>query len=223
MEIIIAVVVLAVLIPLGIWFGDEAGGRAAWRLVVDVREHHALGVGAFRATEVEVAHSAVLRERAPWWLRLLALTCYFPLGAAILSLLPWLLGVVVLAERHGHHAGLDEYAHAMLVCAFPVGCFAAVRMVGLGRALLRGDELSFRTALRGAAVIEVALNGALLLGATLLFARYRHDEALLLLVTPMLSLAHLAAVAVVGLRQTHALSEAAPSPVPDPATAEVQG
>ena len=69
MELIIGVVVLAVLIPLGIWFGDEAGGRAAWRQVIDVREHHALGLGAFRAAEVEVAHSAVLRERAPWWVR----------------------------------------------------------------------------------------------------------------------------------------------------------
>lgn len=222
MEVIIAVVILAVLIPLGIWFGDEAGGRAAWRQVIDVRERHALGLGAFRATEVEVAHSAVLRERAPWWLRLLALTCYLPLSAAILSLLPWLLGVVVLAERHGRHAGLDEYAHAMLVCAYPVGCFAAVRMVGLGRALLGGDEGSFRASLRGTAVIEVALNGALLLGASLLFARFRRDEALFLCVAPMLSLAHLAAVAVVGLRQTRALTETAPTPGPALSTAEVQ-
>ena len=196
MELIIAVIVLAVLIPLGIWFGDEAGGRAAWRQVIDVREHHALGLGAFRAAEVEIAHSAVLRERAPWWVRLLALTCYVPLSAAILSVFPWLLG--------------------------PVGCFAALRMAGLGRALLGGDEGRFRAALRGTAVLEVALNGALLLGATLLFARYRRDDALLLLVTPMLSLTHLATVAVVGLRQTHALSEAAPSPVPDPVTVEVQ-
>ncbi len=222
MEVIIGVVVLAVLVPLGIWFGDEAGGRSAWLQIIDVRERHALGLGAFRATEVEVAHSAVLRERAPWWVRLIALTCYLPLSAAILSLLPWLLGVVVLAERHGRHAGLDEYAHAMLVCAYPVGCFAAVRMVGLGRALLGGDALSFRASLRGAAVIEVALNGALLLGATLLFARFRRDDALLLLVVPTLSLAHLAAVAVIGRRQTRALADAAPTPRPELATAEVQ-
>lgn len=222
MEVIIGVVLLAVLVPLGIWFGDEAGGRAAWRQVIDVREHHALGLGAFRAAEVEVAHRAVLRERAPWWLRLLALTCYLPLSAAILSLLPWILGVVVLAERHGHHAGVDEYAHAMLVCAYPVGCFAAVRMVGLGRALLGGDALGFRAALRGTAVIELALNGALLLGASLLFVRFRRDEALLLLITPMLSLAHLAAVAVIGLHQTRALGDATPPPRPELATAEVQ-
>lgn len=222
MEIIIAVVVLAVLIPLGIWFGDEAGGRAAWRQVIDVREHHALGLGAFREADVEVAHSAVLRERAPWWLRLFALTCYVPLSAAILSLLPWLLGVVVLVERNARQAGLDEYAHAMLVCAYPVGCFAALRMAGLGRALLGGDEGRFRAALRGAAVLEVALNGALLLGATLLFARYRRDDALFLFVAPTLSLAHLAAVAVVGLRQTRALSDVSPTPRPDPFTAEVQ-
>jgi hypothetical protein len=217
-ELIIGVIVLAVLIPLGIWFGDEAGGRAAWRQVIDVREHHALGLGAFRAAEVEVAHRAVLRERAPWWVRLLSLTCYVPLSGAILSVFPWLLGVLVLAERHSRHAGLDEYAHAMLICAYPVGCFAALRMAGLGRALLGGDEGRFRAALRGTAVLEVALNGALLLGATLLFARYRRDDALLLLVTPMLSLAHLVTVAVVGLRQTRALAEAAP----DPVTVEVQ-
>lgn len=223
MEVIIGVVVLAVLVPLGIWFGDEAGGRSAWLQVIDVRERHALGLGAFRAAEVEVAHSAVLRERAPWWLRLVALTCYLPLSAAILSLLPWLLGVVVLAERHSHHAGLDEYAHAMLVCAYPAGCFAAARMVGIGRALLGGDEGRFRASLRGTAVIEVALNGALLLGAAMLFVRFRRDEALLLFVTPMLSLAHLAAVAVIGLRQTRALAEAAPTPRPELTTAEVQG
>jgi hypothetical protein len=221
-ELIIGVVVLAVLIPLGIWFGDEAGGRAAWRQVIDVREHHALGLGAFRAAEVEVAHSAVLRERAPWWVRLLAGTCYVPLSAAILSVLPWLLGVVVLAERYHRHAGLDEYAHAMLVCAYPVGCFAALRMVGLGRALLGGDEGRFRAALRGAAVLEVALNGALLLGATLLFARYRRDDALLLFVAPTLSLAHLTAVAIIGLRQTRALTDTAPTLRPDPPKAEVQ-
>lgn len=222
MELIIGVVVLAVLIPLGIWFGDEAGGRMAWRQVIDVRERHALGLGAFRAAEVEVAHSAVLRERAPWWLRLLALTCYLPLSAAILSVLPWLLGVLVLAERHSGHAGLDEYAHAMLVCAFPVGCIAALRMAGLGRALLSGDEGRFRASLRGTAVIEVALNGALLLFATLLVLRFPRAEALLLLVTPALSLAHLATVAVVGLRQTRALADAAPDLTPDPAMADVQ-
>ncbi|MFO0627928.1 MAG: hypothetical protein U0325_20295 [Polyangiales bacterium] len=222
MELIIGVVVLAVLIPLGIWFGDEAGGRAAWRQVIDVRERHALGLGAFRAAEVEVAHSAVLRERAPWWLRLLALTCYLPLSAAILSLLPWLLGVLVLAERHSHHAGLDEYAHALLVSAYPVGCIAALRMVGLGRALLGGDEGKFRASLRGTAVLEVALNGALLLGAAALFARFRRDDALLLGVTPILSLAHLAAVAAIGLRQTRALTAVSPQPSPGPVMDEVQ-
>jgi hypothetical protein len=221
-EIIISVVVLSVLIPLGIWFGDEAGGRVAWRQVIDVREHHALGLGAFRAAEVEVAHSAVLRERAPWWVRLLALTCYLPLSAAILSGLPWLLGVLVLAERHGRQAGFDEYTQAMLVCAYPVGCFAALRMAGLGRALLGGDEGRFRAALRGTAALEVALNGALLLGAMVLFARYRRDEIGLFLVTPMLSLTHLVTVAVVGLRQTRALTDAAPMPRPAPSTVEVQ-
>ena len=215
MEVILGVVILAVLIPIGMWFGDEAGGRAAWRQVLDVREQHTLGLGAFRAAEVEVAHSAVLRERAPWWLRLLALTCYLPLSAAIVSALPWVLGVVVLAERHSGHAGLDEYAHAMLVCAFPVGCFAAGRMAGLGRALLGGDEGRFRASLRGTATIEGFLNGALLLGAAMLFARFRRDEALFLFVAPMLSLAHLAAVAAIGLRQTRALTEAAPTPRPE--------
>lgn len=222
MEIIVGVVILAVLIPLGIWFGDEAGGRAAWRQVLDVRERHAVGLGAFRAAEVEVAHRAVLRERAPWWLRLLALTCYVPLSAAIVSALPWVLGVVVLAERHSHHAGLDEYAHALLVCAFPVGCFAAGRMAGLGRALLGGDEGRFRASLRGAAWIEVPLNGALLVFAALFTLSFRRAEALLLGVVPALSLAHLAAVALVGLRQIRALTEAAPAPRPEVDSDEVQ-
>ncbi|MEZ4392647.1 MAG: hypothetical protein R3A48_16280 [Polyangiales bacterium] len=213
MEVVLGLALLAVMVPLGIWFGDESAGRAGWRRELHVQERFDLGEGAFRVARVEQERVEVLRERAPWWVRLLALTCYLPLGAAILAALPWILGVLMLTEgRTGN--GLERQANAMLVIAFPFGCWAAKRMASLGRALLSGDGETFRAQLRRTAALEVALNASLLFGAAAIFVRFHHHrDALALFVTPTLTLLHLALVAVVGEWQTRGAQ--APSPRPE--------
>lgn len=212
MEIVLGLALLAVMVPLGIWFGDESAGRAGWRRVLNVHERFDVGEGAFRAAQVERERVEVLRERAPWWVRLLAFTCYLPLSGAILAALPWILGVLMLSERRTGNS-LERQANAMLVLAFPFGCWAAKRMASLGRALLSGDEATFRAQLVSTAALEVALNASLLLGAAAIYLGHRaHHDALLLFVAPTLTLLHLALVAFVGLSQTRGVSAPAPSP-----------
>jgi len=225
-ELLIGLLVPAVLIPIVVWFVDEGNGRTAWRREARIHERFDLGEGAFRATHVDHARTEVLRSRAPFWVRLLAFTSYLPLGVAILALVPWFVGVLMLNERRGHH--FHEYANTMLVIAYPFGCWAAVRMAALGRALLSGHEARFRGSLGPTLVVELTLNAALLLGAFLLSLRHPHADAWMLFVAPLVTLSHLALMATVGLRQTRKLtlartdSEAPPAPAPDaPATPQV--
>lgn len=203
MELIIGVGLLALLLPIAIWLGDEHAGRARWRRVLDVRETLTLGEGAFREVTIESSREELLRERAPWWVRALALSCYLPIGAAIVSALPWLLGAMILTERNRLH-GLEGGAHLMLVIAYPIGCWAAVRMAGLGRALLSGDRARFFDRLWSTAPIQLTLNVSLLVGALALFIRYRSDQALWLFIAPSMTLAQLGVVAWVGATQTDA-------------------
>lgn len=222
MELIFGLGLLAVLVPLGIWLGDESAGRAGWRRVLNIHERYDLGEGAFRAAQIERERVEVLRERAPWWVRLLAFTCYLPLSAAILAALPWILGVLMLTEGRTGNT-LERQANAMLVLAFPFGCWAAKRMASLGGALLSGDGGTFRAQLVRTAVLEVALNASLLFGAAAIYVgRHFHRDALPLFVAPTLTLLHLGLVAVVGEWQTRGVSaplsppevEAADAPPP---------
>lgn len=216
-EILLVVVPLvAVLVPLVAWFLDESGGRPGWLKLAQVREHFRLGDGAFRAAQVDQTRTEVLRDRAPWSVRLLALSCYLPLGVAILTALPWLLGVVLMSERRFMH-GLDGQVNGLLVAVFPVGCWAATRMWSLGRALLNGDHARFTSALPATTALQVGLNGAIVVAAVVMAVRHPHrQEVWLLLVAPTFTLAQLAAVAAVGWR--HLRPEPARFVAPDAET-----
>lgn len=199
MEILLVVVpVVAVLVPLVAWFLDESSGRPGWLKLAQVREHFRLGDGAFRAAQVDQTRTEVLRDRAPWSVRLVALSCYLPLGVAILTGLPWLLGVVLMSERRFMH-GLDGQVNGLLVAVFPVGCWAATRMLSLGRALLSSDHARFTRALPATTALQVGLNGAIVVAAVVMALRHPHrQEVWLLLVAPALTLAQLGVVAAVG-------------------------
>lgn len=200
MELFVGVILLGVLLPVAMWLGDESSGRASWRRVTTLTEHLDLGQGAFRAQQVELAHQTVLRERAPWWVRLVALSCYLPIGAAVVAALPWIVGCLFAAERGGR--GLDAHANAVLVVAYPFGVWAAVRMARLGRALLGGERERFREALGGTALLQLVLNAAISAAGLALYARYRRDDALMLLIAPAITIAQTALVGLVGLRET---------------------
>lgn len=199
MEVILGVLVTGVLVPLAVWFGDESAGRARWRHVDRRVETISLGDSAFRGGSVAVEHAALTRERAPWWVRGLALTCYLPIGAAIVCALPWLLGVM-MALKPMHHNDLEQMANGFLVCVYPFGVWAAARLWSVGRALLSGSASTFRDALARASWVEVPLNVIILVGAAVIAASSRRVEALWLAVTPLAQLAQLAGVAVAGAR-----------------------
>lgn len=202
MEALIGIVVAGVLVPLAVWLGDESAGRARWRRVARRNETISLGDSAFRGGSVQVERAEVLRERAPWWVRGLALTCYLPVGAAIVTALPWCLGVLMMSERHRHES-LDAQALTLLVMVYPFGCWAAVRMWSLGRALLSGSATEFRDRLARAAWVVVPLNVAILLGALFVTFSTRKVDGMLLAVTPLATLAQITAVALAGARQIH--------------------
>jgi hypothetical protein len=198
--LLVVVPLVAVLVPLVAWFLDESSGRPGWLKLAQVREHFRLGDGAFRAAQVDQTRTEVLRDRAPWSVRLVALSCYLPLGVAILSALPWLLGVLLMSERRYMH-GLDAQVNGMLVAVFPVGCWAATRMWSLGRALLNSNHARFHGALPATTVLQVCLNGAIVVAAVVMAIRHPHrQEVWLLLVAPTLTLVQLAVVAAVGWR-----------------------
>jgi len=154
---------------------------------------------------VEVERAEVLRERAPWGVRALALTCYLPVGAAIVTALPWCVGVLMTFDHHRHSENLDSMALKLLVCVFPFGCWAAARMWSLGRALLSGSAAQFRDRLERAAWVVVPLNLAILFGAAVVTLASRHVEGLWLAVTPLATLSQIIAVALAGTR--HLLDE----------------
>lgn len=205
MEVIIGLLVTGVLVPLAVWFGDESAGRARWRRVARRVETISLGDSAFRGGSVEVERAEVLRERAPWWVRGLALTCYLPVGAAIVTALPWCVGVLMTFDHHRHSENLDSMALKLLVCVFPFGCWAAARMWSLGRALLSGCAAEFRDRLERAAWVVVPLNLVILFGAVVVALASRKVEGLWLAVTPLATLSQLTAVALAGTR--HLLDE----------------
>ncbi len=201
MEIIVVVSLLGLLIPLGIWFADEARGRAGWLRETRIDARFDLGGGAFRETHLAVTHTEVTQTRAPWWVRLVALTCYLPSGVALVAGVPWCVGLLILTDHHNQN-DLGASANGMLILAYPFGCWAAVRMAALGRALLSGDGARFRATLQTTAALQIGLNGALLLGALGILLTYRRQEALGLFIAPLITLAQLALVGSVGLRQT---------------------
>jgi signal transduction histidine kinase len=219
-EILFAVVVLGVVVPVVFWLGDESAGRAGWRRVAELRETISLGEGPFRGGSVDVSRTEVRRTRAPWWVTLLALTCYLPSGVAVMAALPWLLGVLVLFDRGTMHPGFDRAADAMLVLAYPFGCWAALRMGALGRALLSGDRARFTAALSRASWVELPLNGALLLGALALTLTYRNADGCALALAPLATLAQLAAVALTGHAQLDAASPEATTSAEQPLAAQ---
>jgi len=211
-ELLVALALIAVvglLGPLVAWYSDEHKGRSNWIRVLRATETFSLGVGAFRGTSVEVHRDEVLRDRAPWWVRLLALTCYLPVGAALLSGLPWLVGVLFLFDRNASTWGFDLYANALLVAVYPFGCWAAARMSSLGSALMSGDPDHLRASLASASWVVVPLNAAILVGSFALSLRFRSADAGLLAVAPVLTLMQLTAVATAGLRQVHACARMA--------------
>ncbi len=214
MELLLLVVVIGavgVLGPLLAWSSEEHRGRGNWTRIRRATETFSLGLGAFRGASVAVHHDRVLRDRAPWWLRLLAFTCYLLAGAAILSGLPWLVGVLFLFDRSPNMGGFDAHANALLVAVYPFGCWAAARMSTLGGALMSGDATRFRDALRGASLVVVPLNAAILLGAFALALRFPHSDAWLLAVTPLVALLQLGGVAAAG-RQVDACAAACQTP-----------
>ncbi len=215
MELLVALAVIAfvgLLGPLVAWSSDEHKGRANWTRVFRATETFSLGLGAFRGTSVEVHRDEVLRDRAPWWVRLLALTCYLPVGAALLSGLPWLVGLLFLFDRNASTWGFDLYANAMLVAVYPFGCWAAARMSALGGALMSGDPDRFRPSLASASWVVVPLNAAILVGSFALSLRFHSADAVLLAVAPVITLMQLAAVATAGLRQVDGCADACQRP-----------
>lgn len=196
--VLAVIAVVGVVGPLVAWAVDEDSGRLRWVRVQRTTETLALGEGAFRGARVDVAHERTLRDRAPLGVRLLAFTCYLPLGAALITALPWLVGLLFLFERNTHHWGSDLWVNAVLVPVYPFGCWAAARMYALGGALLSGDAPRFRQALGAAAAVVVPLNVAILLAALGLMLRFRHEPMWLLMVTPALTLTQLGLVALAG-------------------------
>jgi len=210
------IAVVGVLGPLIAWASDEHAGRFRWVRVLRSTESFALGAGAFRGAQVDVTSERTLRDRAPAWVRLVAFTCYLPLGAALLAGLPWLLGVMFLFDTSNRNWGFDLWANAVLVPVFPFGCWAAARMYRLGHTLLAGDLRPFREALASATMVVVPLNVSILVAALWLTARFPHDPAWMLMVTPMLTLTQFALVVAAGRRHLGDEDGEAPGEVAPP-------
>ncbi|MFO0609813.1 MAG: hypothetical protein U0324_42030 [Polyangiales bacterium] len=194
------IAVVGVLGPLIAWASDENAGRFRWVRVLRSTESFDLGAGAFRGTRVDVTSERTTRDRAPLWVRLVAFTCYLPLGAALIAGLPWLLGVMFLFDSPGHHWDFEQSVNAVLVPAYPLGCWAAARMHRVGLTLLAGDLRPFREALSAATMVVVPLNVAILAAALWLAARFPYGAAGMLMVTPMLTLTQFALVVAAGRR-----------------------
>lgn len=216
------VAVTSVLVPLLIWMGDESAGRSRWARVARTTETVTLGRGAFRGSVAQIERVEVLRKRAPWWVRGIALTCYLPGGAAVLAALPWVVGVLWASEAQ-RHRGLERDANLLLVIVYPFGCWAAARMWSLGRALLSGSAEGFREALARAAIVEVPLNVFIALGAVGIALSHRHVDGLLLAVAPIVTLSQLAGVSIAGstqLRDDDPAEAAAPAAGPEVAASQ---
>jgi hypothetical protein len=193
-----ALVLACVIVTLVAWAMDEHAGRSRWMRIERAQTSLVLGEGAFREATVTLHHAWLARDRAPCLVRLLALSCYAPLGASVALGVPWGLGLAFLGCYVDSAWRCDLWANALLVSAYPFGCWAALRMHRLGRALLGGELTTCRESFASAIKVVVPLNLAIVSGALALVSYFsEHDTAWWLIVVPCVTFVQVALIAAV--------------------------
>lgn len=156
LEFVLLTGLLALVVPLTLYFSGRVAGRNVWGLFLRGYEKH--GAGAYRAQlrPVWVAGKPPLSVH-------LAAASSFILGqmvvpGALAALVGWLVGFEILAR--GIHSAHD-YVVLILMLSSPTGLMIGGRLLGVGLGLLQRSENASKKA-RSLAYFSLGHNVALL-------------------------------------------------------------